>query len=349
MSKAALVMDSDSQAISVRNLVKTYRVEQRREGRLGWLHSFISPEYRHIRALDGISFSVPPGEVVGLLGPNGAGKSTTVKIVAGIMYPDGGEVRVLGRDPHRQRIQNAREIGVLFGQRSHLIFELPAMDSFQFLRAVYRIPRSDFQRRLDELADVLELGPLLGQPVRTLSMGQGTRCDVAAAFLHRPKVVFLDEPTVGLDVEAKQSIRRFIAKMRDEHGVAVILTTHDLADIEELCERVILIDKGSVVYDGNLRRLSDRFAASKAVQVEAPTALQEAIKQTVRARWPDAAVEQFGSLVRVSGLADAGGATEVARVLLNLAEVSNLTITEPRVEEVIRNVFREGGVDGPDA
>lgn len=342
-------MDSDSQAITVRNLVKTYRVEQRREGRLGWLHSFISPRYKHIRALDGISFSISPGEVVGLLGPNGAGKSTTVKIVAGIMYPDGGQVQVLGRDPHRQRIQNAHEIGVLFGQRSQLIFELPAIDSFQFLRAVYRIPQSEFQRRLDELADVLELGPLLSQPVRTLSMGQGTRCDVAATFLHSPKVVFLDEPTVGLDAEAKQSIRRFIAKMRDEQGVAVILTTHDLADIEELCERVILIDKGRVVYDGNLRRLIDRFAASKAVQVEAPAAFQETIRQTVSAQWPDAAVEQFGSLVRISGLADAGGATEVARVLLNLAEVSNLTITEPRVEEVIRNVFREGAVHAPDA
>ena len=342
-------MKSDSQAIAVRNLVKTYRVEQRREGRFGWVRSFVSPRYQHIRALDGISFSVPPGEVVGLLGPNGAGKSTTVKIVAGIMYPDDGQVQVLGRDPHRQRIQNAREIGVLFGQRSQLIFELPTIDSFHFLRAVYRIPQSDFQQRLDELTDVLDLAPLLSQPVRTLSMGQRMRCNLAAAFLHRPKVVFLDEPTVGLDVEAKQSIRRFIGKMRDEHNVTVVLTTHDLADIEELCERVIMIDKGRVVYDGKLRRLIDRFAASKSVQVEAPAASQELIKQTVLAQWPDATVEQFGSTVRISGLADAGGATEVARTLLQLSDVSNLTITEPRVEEVIRNVFREGGVDAPPA
>ena len=275
MSKAALVMDSDSQAISVRNLVKTYRVEQRREGRLGWLHSFISPEYRHIRALDGISFSVPPGEVVGLLGPNGAGKSTTVKIVAGIMYPDGGEVRVLGRDPHRQRIQNAREIGVLFGQRSHLIFELPAMDSFQFLRAVYRIPRSDFQRRLDELADVLRAGSAARSAGAYAQPWARARAATWRPTFLAPtrRWYFLDEPTVGLDVEAKAVHPPLHCQaMRDEHGVAVILTTHDLADIEELCERVILIDKGSVVYDGNLRRLSDRFAASKAVQVEAPTA-----------------------------------------------------------------------------
>ena len=342
-------MSISADAITVQDLVKSYRVERRREGRFGWLRSFVAPEYRHIRALDGISFTIPQGAVVGLLGPNGAGKSTTVKIVAGIMYPDDGRVQVLGRDPHRQRIRNAREIGVLFGQRSQLIFELPAIDSFQFLRAVYRIPQQDFQQRLGELADVLDLGPLLNQPVRTLSQGQRTRCDVAATFLHRPKVVFLDEPTIGLDVEAKQSIRRFIAAMRDEHGVAVILTTHDLADIEELCERVILIDKGRVVYDGSLRRLIDRFATSKAVQVEAPAGSQELITQTVQAQWPDAAVEQFGSMVRISGLADAGGATEVARVLLNLAEVGNLTITEPRVEEVIRNVFREGGLHEPPA
>lgn len=263
------------------------------------------------------------------------------------MYADEGELRVLGRDPHRQRIQNAREIGVLFGQRSQLIFELPAIESFHFLRAVYRIPQSDFQQRLDELTAVLDLGPLHGQPVRTLSMGQRMRCNLAAALLHRSKVEFLDEPTVGLDVEAKQSIRRFIAKMRDEHNVAVILTTHDLADIEEHCERVIMIDKGRVVYD--VRFLIDRFAASKAVQVEAPAVSQELIKETVLAQRPDAAVEQFGSMVRISGLADAGGTTEIARIFLNLAEVSNLTITEPRVEEVIRNVFREGGVHAPDA
>ncbi len=342
-------MGIDAEAITVNDLVKSYRVEQRREGRFGWARSFVTPNYQHIRALDGISFSVPRGDVVGLLGPNGAGKSTTVKIVAGIMYADAGEVRVLGRDPHRQRIQNAREIGVHFGQRSQLIFELPAIDSFQFLRAVYRIPQREFQQRLDELADVLKLGPLLGQPVRTLSSGQRTRCDVAATFLHRPKVVFLDEPTVGLDVEAKQSIRRFIARMRDEHGVSVILTTHDLADIEELCARVILIDKGRVVYDGSLRRLIDRFAASKAVQVEAPASAQQMIRQTVQTQWPDATVEQFDSMIRISGVADAGGATDVARALLALAGVSNLTITEPRVEEVIRNVFREGGVNEPPA
>ena len=342
-------MSNGTDIIAVRDLVKTYRVDQRREGRLGWLRSFVTPNYQYIRALDGISFTIPPGEVVGLLGPNGAGKSTTVKIVAGIMYPNEGEVRVLDRDPHRQRIQNAREIGVLFGQRSQLIDELPAIDSFQYLRSVYRIPQSDFQQRLDELTEVLELGPLLRQPVRTLSSGQRTRCDVAATFLHRPKVVFLDEPTVGLDVEAKQSIRRFIASMRDEHGVAVILTTHDLADIEELCERVILIDKGRVVYDGSLRSLINRFAASKAVQVEASASAQQMIKQTVQSQWPDATVELLGSMIRISGLADAGGATDVARALLSLSEVSNLTITEPRVEEVIRNVFREGGIDEPNA
>lgn len=342
-------IDSNADVITVRGLVKTYRVEQRRGGRFGWLRSFVTPVYQHIRALDGISFSIPQGEVVGLLGPNGAGKSTTVKIVAGIMYADQGEVQVLGRDPHRQRIQNAREIGVLFGQRSQLIYDLPAIDSFRYLRAVYRIRQPDFRQRMDTLAEVLGLDSLLGQPVRTLSQGQRTRCDVAATFLHWPKVVFLDEPTVGLDVEAKQSIRRFIASMRDEHGISVVLTTHDLADIEELCERVILIDKGRVVYDGSLRRLIDRFAASKAVQVEAPAYSQESIRLTVNAKWPDAAVEKFGSMVRISGLADAGGATDVARELLQLSEVSNLTITEPRVEEVIRNVFREGGVDEPPA
>jgi ABC-2 type transport system ATP-binding protein len=245
-------------AISVRALAKRYRVERRRGGAFSWLRSFLAPAFEDVQALDGVTFSIARGEIVGLLGPNGAGKSTTVKIMCGVLHPTEGEVRVLGRDPHRQRIENGQEIGVLFGHRSHLLYELPPIDSFRFLRAVYQIEEGAYRRTLARLTDVLELGPLLHQVVRTLSLGQRMRCEVAATFLHSPKVVYLDEPTIGLDVNAKRTIRAFIRSLVDELGTTVVLTTHDLADIEELCERVILIDHGRVVYDGSLRRLRER-------------------------------------------------------------------------------------------
>jgi len=336
-------VDGDA-AIVVRDLVKRYRVERRRRGSMAWLRSFLAPTFEDVLALDGVSFSIGRGEIVGLLGPNGAGKSTTVKIMCGVLHPTSGEVRVLGRDPHRRRVANAQDIGVLFGQRSHLIYELPAIDSFRFLRAVYQIDDATYERNLARLVDVLELGSLQGQMVRTLSLGQRMRCEVAATFLHGPRVVYLDEPTIGLDVNAKRIIRAFIRSLVDEFGTTVVLTTHDLADIEELCERVILIDHGHLVYDGELRRLRERYAHSKTVQAEVPAEARERVTATIMAAAPEAQVTTFGSLLRATQLGGERNVMDVARAMLADPDVSNLTITEPRVEEIIGNVFQEGAV-----
>ena len=300
------------------------------------------PAFEDVVALNGVSFSVGRGEIVGLLGPNGAGKSTTVKILCGVLHPTSGDVRVLGRNPHRQRVENAQEIGVLFGHRSHLFHELTAADSFRFLRAVYQIDDADYRRNVTRLTSLLELDTLQHQVVRTLSLGQRMRCEVAATFLHEPKVVYLDEPTIGLDVNAKRTIRALIRALVDELGTTVILTTHDLADIEELCRRVILIDHGRVVYDGELRRLRERYAHSKTVQAEVASHARERVTAGILAAAPQAQVAPLGALLRVTGLADEPSVMSVARAMLGDADVTDLTITEPRVEEIIGNVFREG-------
>lgn len=347
VSEENAVRSGGGDAIVVQRLTKTYRVEQRKQGRLAWLRSFLTPTFREVRALDGISFTIGQGEVVGFLGPNGAGKSTTVKIIAGVLHPTSGDVRILGRDPHRQRIQNAQEVGVLFGHRSHLVYELPAIDSFRFLRAVYQIPHQMFEQQLTRLSDVLGLGPLLHQSVRTLSLGQRMRCEVAATFLHQPKVVYLDEPTIGLDIDAKRAIRAFIRSMAEEFAVTVILTTHDLADIEELCERVILINRGQLVYDGQLLHLRERHAHSKTVQVEVPAEAREQVTAAIHQAAPEAQVTPVSSLLRISQIGDDTTTMAIARLLLGFPDVKNLTITEPRVEEIIRNVFHDTTLAGP--
>ena len=237
------------------NLVKTFRVAQRAPGLWGALKGIVRRRHRHVRALDGASFSIDGGELVGYIGPNGAGKSTTVKVLAGILVPDSGRCEVMGLVPWKRRIEHVRRIGVVFGQRSQLWWDLPAVESFQLLRDIYRVPADDYRRGLEELTDLLELGPILDMPVRQLSLGQRMRCDLAAALLHAPSLLFLDEPTIGLDAVSKLAVRDFIARLNRDRGVTVLLTTHDLDDIEALCRRIIVIHEGRILSDGTLADL----------------------------------------------------------------------------------------------
>jgi ABC-2 type transport system ATP-binding protein len=211
--------------------------------------------YRTVRALDGVSFAIEPGELVGYIGPNGAGKSTTVKVLSGILVPDSGRVEVLGRVPWKERIAHVRSIGVVFGQRTQLWWDLPVIESFDLLRDIYRVPMGDYRSIRDELIGMLDIGRLLDQPARQLSLGERMRCDLAAALLHRPRLLFLDEPTIGLDAVAKLAVREFIRRLNRDHGVTVILTTHDLDDIEALCRRVLVIGRGVILCDGTLGEL----------------------------------------------------------------------------------------------
>jgi ABC-2 type transport system ATP-binding protein len=248
--------------IVVENLVKTFRVAERNPGVLGALMGIVHRKHRDVRALDGISFSLEPGELVGYIGPNGAGKSTTVKVLSGILVPDDGRCEVGGLVPWKRRIEHVGRIGVVFGQRTQLWWDLPVVESFELLRDIYGVPAPEYGKTRDMLVDLLDV------PVRQLSLGQRTRCDLAAALLHDPTVLFLDEPTIGLDASSKLAVRDFIRRLNREKGVTVILTTHDMNDIEALCSRVIVIDQGRIYSDGTLDSLRSRVCGERRLIVD---------------------------------------------------------------------------------
>ncbi|MCI8308406.1 MAG: ATP-binding cassette domain-containing protein [Lachnospiraceae bacterium] len=238
--------------ITMENVCKTYKIAKRNAGFAQACKSLFRREYETIRALNDVSFTIGDGEMVGYIGPNGAGKSSTIKILSGILTPDSGTVLVDGRVPQKNRIEHVKHIGVVFGQRSQLWWDVPVIDSFELLKDIYSIPESDYKNNLEELKELLDLSELLRSPARQLSLGQRMRCEIAASLLHSPRILFLDEPTIGLDAVSKLAVRDFILKLNKTHGTTVILTTHDMQDIEALTSRIILIGKGRILMDGTL-------------------------------------------------------------------------------------------------
>jgi len=254
--------------ITLKNINKTFRVAKRQAGFGRAVKALFSREYEMIRALRDVSFTIRDGEMVGYIGPNGAGKSTTIKIMCGILTPDSGECDINGRTPWRERIGHVREIGVVFGQRSQLWWDVPVIDSFELIRDIYKVGEKPYRENLDELTALLDLSEILKTPARSLSLGQRMRCEIAASLLHNPKTLFLDEPTIGLDAVSKIAVRQFIKKLNAERGTTVILTTHDMQDIEALTERILLVGKGRILLDGSLAELKRRSSGRKTLTVE---------------------------------------------------------------------------------
>lgn len=252
--------------IEVLHLRKHFKVYERKESLRDSISSFFYPKWKWIHALEDVSFHINPGEIIGYIGPNGAGKSTTLKIMSGILLPTSGTCKVMGMVPWKNRIEYVRQIGVVFGQRSQLWWDVPVLDSFLLLKEIYRIEEKSYKKSLAMLVDILQLQDLLPKPVRQLSLGQRIKCEIAASLLHQPSILFLDEPTIGLDAVAKIAIRKFIQRINDENKVTVILTTHDMHDIEALTNRVILIGKGRTLFDGNVSLLKEKYTTDQSIE-----------------------------------------------------------------------------------
>ncbi|MEU3616018.1 ABC transporter ATP-binding protein [Streptomyces sp. NPDC006872] len=304
---------------------------------------FLKRERRQVRAVDAISFTVARGEMVGYIGPNGAGKSTTIKMLTGILTPSGGRLRVAGIDPSRERTRLAHRIGVVFGQRTTLWWDLPLIDSYRLMHRMYRIPEARYRENLDSLVELLDLGALLDVPVRQLSLGQRMRGDIAAALLHDPEVLYLDEPTIGLDVVSKARVREFLRELNAERGTTVLLTTHDLQDIEQLCSRVMVIDHGRLVYDGALAGLHEAGDSERTLVVDLEREL------------PPIDVGEAARVVKVDGPrqwlafpASDSAAPLVARIAAEYPLV-DLSVREPDIEAVIAKMYAERRPDGPAA
>ena len=324
--------------IEVENLRKTFKIPVRRGGPFGAVRTLLARDYRLVHAVDGVSFTLETGEMVGYIGPNGAGKSTTIKMLTGILVPTSGHLVVDGRVPYRQRVEHVRRIGVVFGQRTQLWWDLPTIESFELLRHIYRLPEARWKQNLEAFSELLDLGPFLETPVRQLSLGQRLRADLAAALLHEPAILFLDEPTIGLDVVAKERIRQFMLHINRERGVTVILTTHDLEDISRLCPRVVLIDHGHVVYDGALEALRRRFGKERTLVVDLADGvdhLQVANAEVVRREGP-----------RVWLRFDRDATTAAALIAAVSARypIRDLTVEEPEIEAIVRDIYQAGSV-----
>ena len=321
--------------IVVENLVKHFRVAERRPGIWGALRGVAHRRYHTVEALDGVSFSIESGELVGYIGPNGAGKSTTVKIISGILVPDSGRCEILGRVPWRQRQEHVRDIGVVFGQRTQLWWDLPVIESFDLLRDIYRVPRPRYARNRDELIELLDLEALLNVPVRQLSLGQRMRCDLTAALLHSPSIVFLDEPMIGLDAVSKLAFRDFIRRFNQERGITVILTTHDMDDIEALCDRVMVISNGRILSDGPLDDLRRRITNDRILVVDlevGDTDVTDADAQVTR---------RNGHRIHLSFDPTVVSAAELIARVTAAHPVRDLFVENPPIEEIVARIYEE--------
>jgi ABC-2 type transport system ATP-binding protein len=330
-----VAQDDATPVISVRDLRKTFRIAHHRPGVWGALRNLIDRRYRSVQAVAGITFDIAPGELVGYLGPNGAGKSTTIKILTGLLVPTSGDVTVNGYLPWRDRQVYVARIGAVFGQRTTLWWDLPVIESFELIQHIYRVPEARYRHNLAEFTALLEMAEFLETPVRALSLGQRMRADLCAALLYDPPLLFLDEPTIGLDVVAKERIRRFIQYVNRERDTTVVLTTHDLSDVEKLCERVLIIDQGHLIFDGRLADLKARFGGRRELVVEFAEAYD-------KVDIPGATViARDGLRTTYAFEREKGSASELIEALSGRHRIRDLAVREPDIEATIRRIYED--------
>jgi ABC-2 type transport system ATP-binding protein len=326
------VLVTSSSAVHVDGLRKTYTGPERDPGLRAALKSLVRRKTREVKAVDGISFDLEPGEVVGFLGPNGAGKTTTLKMLSGLLYPTSGDVRVLGHVPEQREKAFLKQIALIMGNRNQLQWDIPALDSFELNRAIYRIPLAEFRETRDELIELLDLSELVHKPVRNLSLGERMKMEVVGSLLHRPRVLFLDEPTIGLDVTMQKRIRGFIAEYNRRYEASVLLTSHYMADVEALCRRVIVIHHGKILFDGDLSALSGQFAAYKTIGVTLEDGL------TDLSAYGEVFSQEAG---RITLRVPKAETSRVTARLLSDHSITDLTIEDPPIEDVIERVFAQ--------
>ncbi|MBV9281910.1 MAG: ATP-binding cassette domain-containing protein [Chloroflexi bacterium] len=327
-------------AIEVDSLTKVFRVTRREPGLLGAVRALVKPSQERKVGLDGLSFAVEPGELVGYIGINGAGKSTTIKVLTGVLVPSGGRVRVLGRDPHRQRIANARDIGVVFGQRSQLQWDLPLVESLHLVGRLYETEPARFRQLLGELTDTLDLGELLHVPIRQMSLGQKMRAELAATLVHEPAILYLDEPTIGLDLMVKERIRQVIREHNRRSGTTVLLTTHDLGDIEELAQRVMIIDRGRLIYDGPLAAIRERFGRYRTLTLVTADHICDGVTLPPEVEELECGERKLVLRFDRSRIS----ASRVTAALMAQIEVCDFSLAEPTLASVVREIY--GGALG---
>jgi len=334
-------------AIQVRHLSKTYKVAEREAGLGAALRSLAHPSYRSVEAVQDVSFDLQPGEMIALLGPNGAGKTTVLKMLSGLLYPSGGEARVAGFIPWQRRPQFLRRVAMVLGNKSQLLWDIPALDTLRVLAQVYAVSPTDFKSRLDELVALLDMEDLLRRPVRNLSLGERMKCELAAGLLHAPTVVFLDEPTLGLDVSMQARLRRFFVDYNRRHGAAVILTSHYMADVTALCERVVLIHHGCIQFDGALNELAQRLAPFKMIRLTLGNGdgygegAGERLQQALPVGAELLEQEEDGRFALRIGRE---AAPQITAELLARLPVADLTVEDPPIEAVIDRVYQEGAL-----
>lgn len=330
-----------SAMIEIKNVTKEFKVLNRREGLKGSLKDLFSRNYKIVRAVDQISMTVEQGEIVGYLGPNGAGKSTTIKMMTGVLEPTSGEILVGGNVPYRDRTKNAQEIGVVFGQRTQLWWALPLIESFKILKDIYRISDADYDEMLKLYQSLVDIEPLLHKPVRQMSLGQRTLSDILAAFLHNPKIVFLDEPTIGLDVSMKAKIRTLIHALNEKKHTTVILTTHDMGDVDALCRRIVIIDKGKMLYDNDVEHLKRFFGSYRTLKLRIAGDLSERA-EAVAKLLPECTVSADDEWISVLVDEEKCKVMHVLTQLQQSFRIRDMQLEEISTEDVIKKIYEEG-------